>query len=218
MVGAEVEVGFEDGDLLGEFCDVAWAVGLREARGGDHHVFGGVGVGDELEEVGGVAGALEEEAAEGIGEHFGQFFGVSTVAEHGVEGVVGGVLRHLAAHLFVAAGGDDDEAGARCDSLEEGVVGGGIAGVEGYDDVGVCAVGVRDGSLLEAEAGVAVAGSYLVAEGDHVLAVFYPRDFGCELHVLGQVVVEGEGEVAFAGAHIGNPQHFLRGDGADEAV
>ena len=41
----------------------------------------------------------------------------------------------LAAELFLAAGGDDEEAGAGGDAAGEGVVSGGVAGVEGDEDV-----------------------------------------------------------------------------------
>lgn len=64
------------------------------------------------------------------------------------------------------------------DAFGQSVVGGGIAGVEGDDDVRVRAVIIGNAALHEGEVGEAALLGDAVAEFDHVGAVFYPDDGG----------------------------------------
>src|ERR1035438_10477307 len=58
----------------------------------------------------------------------------------------------LGPDLLLAARGDNEQRGAGCDPLGKGVVGSGVACVEGNQDVGGINGGVGDGSLAERQA------------------------------------------------------------------
>lgn len=199
---AEVVLGLLDSG--GELGFSLWREWGLVANGGDEDVFGGVLGAHELEQVGGVALLLEGLGAEGVGDHFRHALGVGSEPEHGVERVGGGGHVKLFADLLVAAGGGDDEFGSGFDGFGQGIIRGGIAGMQGDDEVGAGAVGVRNGALDEAKAGKAVLSGDVVAELDHVGAVLDARYRRLQAHGGGEVVVEGEGEVAFAGAHVGD--------------
>ena len=108
---------------------VAGGMGLD---GGDHQIFGGVLGADELEDLRFIAGPFEELGAEGVGHELGLAFLKNSVAEGVGEDGGGG---ELGAQLLLAAGGDEEEAGTGGEAAEEGIVGGGVAGVEGEEDI-----------------------------------------------------------------------------------
>lgn len=122
-----------------------------------------------------------------------------------MEGFAGEICGHLLADLLVAAGGDDDDLRAGLDAFGQSFVGGGVAGMERDDDVGARAVVIGNTALHEVEAGEGVVLGDAVAEGDHVGAVLDAHHLRGAAHGGGEVVVEGEGEVAFAAAHVGHP-------------
>jgi hypothetical protein len=192
----------------GELAEAGGAgvVGLAaggDALGDDQEIFRRVFGRDEFEDFGFVAGPFEELGAEGIGDELGLAFLEDTVAEGVGEDVGRG---ELSANFLLAAGRDDEEAGAGGDALGEGVVGGGVAGVEGDEDVEgifefrVLIFDCRRADLAGGE-GEILEGGFLrdaVAEGDEFGAGFDAGDLGAVAEEGG----DGEGEVAFAAAGV----------------
>ena len=101
--------------------------------GGNHEVFRRVPGGDKLEDVRAVAGVFEELRAEGVGRELGVAFQKDAVPEGGGEDGRGGDLR---AQLLLTAWRDKNQARAGADAPGDGVVSGGVAGVEGDEDFG----------------------------------------------------------------------------------
>ena len=89
--------------------------------GGDHHVFGSVLGGDELEHLGFVAFGFEQQGADAIGHYFGLALFEDTVAQQRRQFVAG---VHFLSDLFVATGRCHDnfrlvpDAGVQC---QEGI-------------------------------------------------------------------------------------------------
>ena len=107
----------------------------------DHDVFGGVFGAHELDDFCLVSGGFEEDGAEGVSHEFGVALLENAVAEGGGEDRWGS---ELGAQLFLATGGDDQEAGAGFDAGREGVVGRGVAGVEGDKKVERAGIHIMD--------------------------------------------------------------------------
>ena len=76
----------------------------------------------------------------------------------------------------MAAGGGDDDGGFGGDAFVERVVGGGVAGVKGDEDVDVLGIEIGDVTPDEFEATVAAGGGDVVAEIDEVGAGFDAGD------------------------------------------
>ena len=128
-MGGYVEEGFEGGVFFEEI-EVG---GVGDFWGADHEVFGGVLGGDEFDDFGAVAHDAEDLGAEGVGGEVGEaVVEDAVVVEGGEDWCVEGCVE-----VFVAAGDGEEELGVGFDGECEGVVGGGVAGVEGEDDVGV---------------------------------------------------------------------------------
>ncbi len=218
---AEAVEGGEGADAVR--AGVVGGAGRTGADGGDHEVFRGVLGGDEFEDLGAVAGPFEELGAEGIGREFGVAFLENPVAQGIGEDRRGGELR---TEFFLAAGGDNEEASAGGVAAREGIVGRGVAGVEGdqhierrgergrgYGGRSRLGRGGGDGAGAEGEAGgEAVVGGDAVAERDEIGAGFKAGDTGAVAEERG----ESEGEVAFAGAGVFDAER-RRGGGSRRA-
>ena len=155
--------------------------------------------GDELEKLGSVALSLQVEGPQAVGEHGRLPLEQDAVVEEGLH--IGGDL-HVAAHLLLAAGGHDHDVGLRPDALVEGVVGGRIAGVQGdkhIEALGPVAVDVALDEVQLVKAMLRGDRAALLHQGEPQL---HAGDAHVQAQRVNQVVVEGEGEVAAAGAHI----------------
>ena len=106
--------------------------GRADLDGGDHQVLGGMFGRDELEYLGPVAGPFEQLGAQGVGDEFRVTFLENSMAQRVGQHGRGG---ELGAEFLLAAGGNDDERRARGNALGERVVRGGVAGVQGDEDV-----------------------------------------------------------------------------------
>ncbi len=133
------EGGFEVGGDVEEFFEVKIIAdemglgGVRGFDGADHQIAAGVFGGDEFEDIGFVAEDAEDEGAEGVGGEVGEALVQDAVTVKRGEGV--GVEGFV--EIFVATGDGHEQAGVAADGLDDGVIGGGVAGVEGEDDVGL---------------------------------------------------------------------------------
>ena len=87
---------------------------------------------DKLEDFSFVAGPFEELGAEGVGDELGLAFLENTVTERVGQNIGRG---ELGADFFLTTGRDNEEAGVGGNALGERVIGGGVAGVKGDENV-----------------------------------------------------------------------------------
>ena len=158
--------------------------------GAEHDVFGGVVEVDEFQHLGFVAHGFQEVAADVVGQEGGEAFAGDAVAREEREG--GGL--ELGVEFVLAAGDAEDAGNAAVDGVEEGVVGGGVAGVEADDDVdGGVVVEVPDVAGLESEVLVAVFLCGSVAGGDDVFFEVESYHGDGDAADFGEVMIEYEG-------------------------
>lgn len=169
------------------------------AMGSDEEIFAGMLWGNEFEDGRFISMDFEEEGADSVGEDFGVTSGENAVAEDILEERW---RSDFGAEFLMATGGDDDQGGPGFDPMMEGVIGGGIAGVECDEDIwGEGSGEVGDGSLGEVEVREADFESDAIGEIDEILADFDTDDFCLDVTIL-EEGGGGESEVAFACAHI----------------
>jgi hypothetical protein len=135
-----------------EFCTEWGWVGRRfPFDGGKEQVFGGVFARDELKDGCPVSVDFEEERADGVCENLGLTLQQDAMAENGFEE---GDSGHPGSDFPVATGGSQEERGVGSDAVEEGVVGGGVTGVESEKHVqGLFWREVRDLAVSKSELG-----------------------------------------------------------------
>ena len=163
---------------------------------------------DEFDHVHRVAHVLEHGGADGIGQQRGKALLQKTVAQQHVEIaalVDGGV------DLVLAAGNGENVLHALFDGVPEGVVRGGVAGVERDDHIhmGVRERVARDVAHDEAQAVVAVLLRDGVAMLHHILLEVVAEDGRIHAALDGEVIVENEREVRFAAAEVENGDLLL---------
>ncbi len=189
-----VESG-EGADASGK--GVVWRAAWSHFDGGEHEIFGGVLGGNELEDLGAIAGPFQQHGAQGVGHEFGLTFLENPVAQrigqHGGSG-------ELRAKFFLAAGRDNEQTGAGGETLGESVVGGGVAGVQGDENIHIDESDGGDVARDEAEVGQLAFLGESVAEIDQRGAGLDAGHIGAAAEVGG----EREGEVAFAATHVGD--------------
>ena len=178
-----------------------------DAVGGDHEVFRSVFRGDELEDFRAIPGPFEELGAQHVGDDLRLEFLETPMAKRFGQNDGSGELR---AKFLLAARGDDEELRAGGEATGEGVVRGGVAGMQRDQEVDVRERGVRDRAGGERQtAGETVARGGGVAGGDEVGAGFESEDAAAFAQQFG----DGEGEVTFATAHIDDGERLVRGGG-----
>ena len=112
----------------------------------------------------------------------------------------------------MATGRDQDQAGLLPNALAERVVGGGIAGVKGDEQIDGTRIGLGDGAHLELEALELEALGELVGVLDQVGACLDPGDVGFgQTELAGKEVPDREGEVAASATHVDDTHGTLWG-------
>ena len=120
------------------------------------------------------------------------------------------------AEFLMATGRDQDQAGLLPNALAERVVGGGIAGVKGDEQIDGTRIGLGDGAHLELEALELEALGELVGVLDQVGACLDPGDVGFgQTELAGKEVPDREGEVAASATHVDDTQGPLWGKGQE---
>lgn len=167
----------------------------------EHEVFGGVLRGDEFEDFGGETPGLQEERAKGIGDELCLALLKNAVAQGGGEHRRGG---ELGAEFLLATRRNEEEAGSGRDTGGQGIVGGGVAGVQCDQDIQVADAGSGGGDLAggEGQIGQRVRPGFPVARLHERGTAFDSGDVG----PITEQVRRGEGEVAFATAHVGDAE------------
>ena len=134
MVGealvADAIEGRESAEMVSR--GIVGGAGRARADRGDHEILRGVLGGDEFEDFGFIAGPFEKLGAESVGDEFGLALLKYAVAQGAGEDGRGG---ELGAEFLLTTGRDDEEAGASREAAGEGVVGRGVTGVEGEQEV-----------------------------------------------------------------------------------
>ena len=179
--------------------------GVADADGAEHEVASGVFGGDEFDDFGVVAHDFQEEGAEGVGDDVGEALMEDAVVVNG--GEVGNV--EAGVEEFVAAGDGEEESGVGADGLGEGVVGGGVAGVEGEDDVRREVGDGADGGLAEFDAEVGEEGGAGLGFGDDFGVLVDADDAGGEVLQV-EEVGRGEGEEGGPAAAVEDEQFRRR--------
>ena len=158
---------------------------------------------DELDDVDVVALVLQNGGADGVGQERRETLLKQSVGEENVE--VAAPADGLV-DLVLAAGDGEDVLHAARDGVVQGVVGRGVAGVEGDEHVDVLIVEhiARHIGDDEAQTFVAVARGDLIAVRDHVLFQVVADDLRTHAALDGKIVVEHEREVRFSAAKVEN--------------
>ena len=184
---------------LGEFFGAAVA-GTVTA---EHQIFGRVGEVDELDDVDVVAFVLQDRCADGVGQQRREALLKQPVGEQNVE--IAALLDGLI-DLVLAAGDREDVLDAARDGVVQGIVGRGVAGVEGNEHIDVLIVEhiARHVGNDKAQTIVAVARGDLIAVLDHVFFQVVADDLRAHAALDGEIVVQHEREVRFAAAKVEN--------------
>ena len=120
---------------------------------------------------------------------------------------------HLRADLLVAAGRAHDDRRAGTQPEMDGVVGGGVAGMQRDHHVQPCGRVAAHVALVELQAGQPVPGGDPVAQRDHVLAQFDAGDVRLPA-LANQPLVHRKGQIALARAEVGHMNIGARGQRA----
>ena len=119
------------------------------------------------------------------------------------------LVSDLAEKLMLTAGNAENDPCVPGNGVDESVVGGGVAGVERYDHIGVVAGVVGNISAQEIQTFVAEILSDLAAKGDDVGLEVETDDLDGKLLLQAQLIIEGKGQVSLAAAKINDAQRAL---------
>ena len=146
-----------------------------------------------------VSGGLEARKAQRVGGRVAEF-----LLQHGVlRDEIKGVRVEVLQKLLLTAGGGENDARTECNRLAEHDVGGDVAGVERDGQMHRRRVGVVvDVAGVKGKPAVAEVSGRLGAEGDHVRLAVDAHHLHLAPHRHGEVVVDGEAEIAFAAAEV----------------
>ena len=184
------------------------------AVGADEDILGRVGQIDELEQGGLIPGALQQAAAYGVGHKGGGALFDYAIAGQGRKAAA----LYLGIELVLAAGDREYHLCAPADGVIDGVVGGRVAGMEGYDHVGGLFRPVTgDIAQPETKAGIAVVEGGQIALGDDVGLEIEADDRWVQAADLGQVIIEYKGQIGLAAAEV-DYRHVVPAIGADGVV
>ena len=158
-------------DSLARIVGSEWFVG---EDGGDHQILRRVLGGNEFDDLGAVAGPLEEQSAQAIGCPFRHAFLHDTVAQHGGERRG---MSQLGANLLVTAGRDHDQLRAEFGASANRVVSGRIAGVQGNQLINRRQLCRGDRAGLKFKSGRANSRREYVGGRHQIRARFHADDF-----------------------------------------
>ena len=154
---------------------------------------------DKLQQSRLIADALQQAAADGIGHE-----GRCTFLDDAVAGQSGKtVALDLAVELMLAAGNREDHLSAPLDGIIEGMVGGGIAGMEGNDHIGCLFGGIAcNVAQLKAQTCITILEGGQIAAGNNIGLEVKTDDGGGQTTDFGEVVVEDKGQIGLAAAEV----------------
>ena len=197
--------------MLAHRVEVFQSADLRQHRlgrqrlppldGQDHLVLAGVLQADEFEHLGVVAVRLEQQGAQRVGEHLGLLAEVDAVLQH--RGQQRRALQ-LRPDLFVATRRADDQGSARADAQVDGMVGGGVAGVQRNHDICRRRRALVQVAEFELQAGQAQPFGCAIAQLHQVGPQLDAGDVGLAAQGVSQVMVHREREIALAAAEVGD--------------
>jgi hypothetical protein len=162
--------------------------------------------GDEFEHLGYIALRFEQHRANAVSDGFGGAFEHYGMFQDPCEQFG---RPQLLLDLVMAARSSDDDLSISGDTFVDRVVGGGVARVEGDQNIDISEFGFGNRALNEVEPVEAAGFCDVVAEQNEFGAEFdaCDRDTRCRRgRPRSQIIVQSEGKVALAGAHIDDPQ------------
>ena len=181
--------------------------------GGDqHHILGRVLRRHKLAHPHAVAGAFQQERPERVGGHLRVALGKEPVPQEIAQRLGGKGVVDLGPRLLVAARRGENDVRPGANPGKEGVVGGGVAGVQRHQNIQGGERVIRNRAAHKAQPRKAALRRHAVAEARQILPSFHARHLrGRLLHAL-KIVVGGEGEIPFARAHVGHHQWAVQPD------
>ena len=114
----------------------------------DHHIAGGVLGGHEFDHINAIAEQSQNVGTQGVGQQVSPSLAENAITRHRTEGTRRGRRRQLPLQIVVTARRHHEQCGATSHPHGNGVVCGGVAGMECQHDVGTLAV-APDGSVID---------------------------------------------------------------------
>ena len=167
--------------------------------GPDQQVFGGVAQVDELQHLHLIAPAFQQLGPHRVGGQGAEPLLEDAVRGHGRQGV--GFDSEV--QLMLAAGHRQNVPCAPLHGVPQGVIGGGVAGVEGDDHVGglLCHI-ILDVAAVELQTVVAVFYRYFIAVVDDILFQVQPCNIGLFVENFGDVIIDHKGQIGLSAAEV----------------